>query len=54
MFTLSDKYKAFGAALVGLVMVVLAHWVTDPTLLAAVGGVLSTVVVFAAPANRPT
>lgn len=49
MFTLSDKYKAFGAALTGLAMVVLAQYVKDPTLLAAVGAVLTTAVVWRVP-----
>ena len=54
MFTLSDKFKAFGAAVTGLAMVVLAQFVEDPTLLAAIGAVLTTAVVYAAPENRPT
>ena len=49
MFTVSDKYKAFGAALVGLAGVVIAQFVKDPTLLAAITGVLATVVVYAVP-----
>jgi drug/metabolite transporter (DMT)-like permease len=53
MLTLSDKYKAFGAAVIGLAMVVLAQFVKDPTVLAAIGGVLSTAVVYTV-ANRPT
>lgn len=53
MFTISDKYKAFGAAVVGLAMVALAQVVKDPTLLAAVGAVLSTAVVYGV-SNDPT
>ena len=49
MFTLPDKYKAFGAAIAGLAMVLLAQYVKDPTLLAAIGAVLSTAVVYAVP-----
>ena len=54
MLNLSDRYKAFGAAVAGLAMVVLAQFVKDPTLLAAIGAALSTAVVYGAPANRPT
>jgi hypothetical protein len=53
VFTLSDKYKAFGAAVVGLAMVVAAQYIKDPTLLAALGAVLSTAVVYGV-SNRPT
>ena len=53
MFQLSTTYKAFAAALTGLALVVLTKFVADPTLLAAVGAVLTTFIVWRVP-NDPT
>jgi hypothetical protein len=53
MIFLSSKFKAFGAAVVGLAAVVAAQYISDPTLLTAIEGVLSTLVVYTV-ANRPS
>jgi hypothetical protein len=52
MFTISDKYKSFVAAGTGLAEVLIALYVKDPALLAAVVAVLGTLFVYAVP-NRP-
>lgn len=53
MLTLSTKQKAFAAAVTGLLLVIASRFITDPTLLAAIGAVLTTAVVYRTP-NRPT